>query len=227
MAEAQASEAARIAEARASGAARIAEARAFEDRYGPSSNLIGLTGPHEAFECVECGRWADVLSSAGAYSRLVETRLGFGPADWGRVKSAAKPATPLRPALLQREFSKTYEEAVKIIDTAVGLGLVDPVKKGVVAAQPRCEACYERRAATFEPGQPAPRSRDTIPPQLRFRVLQRDGFRCQYCGRSARDGATLHLDHVVPASAGGETSEDNLITACETCNLGKPAGSLF
>ena len=64
-------------------------------------------------------------------------------------------------------------------------------------------------------------ARDPIPAQLRFRVLQRDGFRCQYCGRSARDGATLHLDHVVPVAAGGETSEDNMISACDTCNLGK------
>jgi Restriction endonuclease len=62
-----------------------------------------------------------------------------------------------------------------------------------------------------------------IPARLRFRVLQRDAFRCQYCGKSARDGAVLHLDHVVPVAAGGATTEDNLITACEICNLGKSA----
>jgi 5-methylcytosine-specific restriction endonuclease McrA len=31
----------------------------------------------------------------------------------------------------------------------------------------------------------------------------------------------LHADHVVPVAAGGETTEVNLVTACETCNLGK------
>ncbi len=31
----------------------------------------------------------------------------------------------------------------------------------------------------------------------------------------------LHVDHVVPVVAGGVTSEDNLLTACEECNLGK------
>lgn len=75
-------------------------------------------------------------------------------------------------------------------------------------------------------GRIGPKVRDPIPPQLRFRVLQRDGFRCQYCGRAVRDGATLHLDHVVPVAAGGETTEDNLITACETCNLGKSASEV-
>jgi 5-methylcytosine-specific restriction endonuclease McrA len=31
---------------------------------------------------------------------------------------------------------------------------------------------------------------------------------------------------VVPFAAGGETTEDNLITACETCNLGKSASGV-
>lgn len=41
----------------------------------------------------------------------------------------------------------------------------------------------------------------------------------------------LHVDHVVPVASGGATNEDNLLTACEECNLGKstravvPAGS--
>jgi 5-methylcytosine-specific restriction endonuclease McrA len=67
-----------------------------------------------------------------------------------------------------------------------------------------------------------PRARDPLPAQLRFRILQRDGFRCRYCGRSGdAPGVVLHVDHVVSVAAGGTTSEDNLRTACEECNLGK------
>jgi len=66
------------------------------------------------------------------------------------------------------------------------------------------------------------RGRDPIPAQLRFSVLLRDGFRCRYCGRTAREpGVVLHLDHTVPLAAGGATDEDNLLTACSECNLGK------
>lgn len=66
------------------------------------------------------------------------------------------------------------------------------------------------------------RARDPLPAQLRFSVLQRDGFRCRYCGRTSREpGVVLHVDHVVPLVAGGATTEDNLLTACEECNLGK------
>lgn len=56
---------------------------------------------------------------------------------------------------------------------------------------------------------------------LRFRVFERDGFRCRYCGRAAADGAVLQADHVYPASRGGRATMENLVTACFECNNGK------
>ena len=60
-------------------------------------------------------------------------------------------------------------------------------------------------------------------PKLRYRVLERDHFRCVRCGASAADGAKLHVDHIVPVSRGGKTVMSNLQTLCEACNLGKGA----
>jgi hypothetical protein len=57
--------------------------------------------------------------------------------------------------------------------------------------------------------------------RLRWRVLERDGNVCCLCGRSPPDGARLHVDHIVPWSAGGETTLENLRILCERCNLGK------
>lgn len=59
--------------------------------------------------------------------------------------------------------------------------------------------------------------------RLRFEVLARDKFTCRFCGASpAKDpSVTLHIDHIVPWSKGGETSLDNLQTLCAKCNLGK------
>lgn len=57
---------------------------------------------------------------------------------------------------------------------------------------------------------------------LRFDVLARDGFACRYCGRCAPE-VRLHVDHVHPRSRGGSDELDNLVTACERCNLGKGA----
>lgn len=59
--------------------------------------------------------------------------------------------------------------------------------------------------------------------EIRFRVFQRDGFTCQYCGAV---GVRLECDHVIPWTAGGPTSEQNLKTACVPCNRSKGAKPL-
>lgn len=65
-------------------------------------------------------------------------------------------------------------------------------------------------------------SRKSISKSLRFDVLNRDGFKCRYCGATS-DMATLHIDHVLPVALGGTNDFDNLVTACAPCNLGKSA----
>lgn len=57
--------------------------------------------------------------------------------------------------------------------------------------------------------------------QMRYEVLRRDGFKCVKCGRSAKDGVRLHVDHIVPVSRGGKSVMNNLQTLCEDCNCGK------
>ncbi|SRR6266540_3047117 len=55
---------------------------------------------------------------------------------------------------------------------------------------------------------------------VRFAVLARDNFACQYCGRRSPE-VTLHVDHCNPASHGGSDDKNNLKTSCVDCNLGK------
>lgn len=56
--------------------------------------------------------------------------------------------------------------------------------------------------------------------RTRFEVLRRDEYTCQYCGAKAPD-VTLHIDHVMPVSLGGDDKPGNLVTACKDCNGGK------
>jgi 5-methylcytosine-specific restriction endonuclease McrA len=58
---------------------------------------------------------------------------------------------------------------------------------------------------------------------IRFKVLQRDRFRCQLCGRSpaTEPNCTLHVDHIIPFSRGGKTTYENLRVLCVECNVGK------
>lgn len=64
--------------------------------------------------------------------------------------------------------------------------------------------------------------RKSISKRVRYAVLERDGYRCRYCGAAAAD-AKLHVDHRMPVSRGGTDDFSNLVTACADCNLGKHA----
>ena len=54
----------------------------------------------------------------------------------------------------------------------------------------------------------------------RARIYIRDRYRCQYCGehKHAKD---LTLDHILPRAQGGESTPQNLVTACIKCNQRK------
>lgn len=67
------------------------------------------------------------------------------------------------------------------------------------------------------------RKRPSMPHAKRFRILRRDGFRCQMCGANPEmdKDVLLHIDHKMPFAAGGTEDDDNLWTLCESCNLGK------
>lgn len=67
--------------------------------------------------------------------------------------------------------------------------------------------------------------RKSISKKLRFEVLKRDSFQCQYCGASAPN-VLLQIDHVDPVANGGTNDILNLITSCEDCNAGKGARTI-
>lgn len=68
-------------------------------------------------------------------------------------------------------------------------------------------------------------SRKPISKKVRFDVFKRDGFRCAYCGNSP-PACVLEIDHVIPVSAGGENTLNNLLTSCFDCNRGESNRSL-
>jgi len=57
---------------------------------------------------------------------------------------------------------------------------------------------------------------------FRFKILKRDNFTCHYCGRNFLDDKkVLMIDHIIPRNKGGKDTDDNLITSCSDCNIGK------
>lgn len=71
----------------------------------------------------------------------------------------------------------------------------------------------------YSPQLPSPRRKSTGKAQ-RFRIFSRDNFTCRYCGRQS-DVVPLHVDHIIPVCKGGTSDDENLITSCADCNLGK------
>ena len=51
----------------------------------------------------------------------------------------------------------------------------------------------------------------------RRNIMRRDKFSCQYCAKKS----DLTIDHVLPKSRGGKDQWENLVTACEKCNVKK------
>lgn len=62
--------------------------------------------------------------------------------------------------------------------------------------------------------------RESISTRTRFEIFKRDAFTCQYCGNKP-PAVILHVDHIEPVSIGGPNTTENMITSCQSCNLGK------
>ena len=102
--------------------------------------------------------------------------------------------------------------------------------KAVVLGRVNIVSNYEReiRSPSFQMYLPSVISLKTYikpnrnPIFSRFNVFLRDKFSCQYCG-SKKD---LTFDHLIPRSHGGETTWENIVTACSGCNV-KKGGKLL
>lgn len=71
-----------------------------------------------------------------------------------------------------------------------------------------------------------PRSRQALSPKVRWQVLARDSFTCQYCGKRPPE-VPLEVDHKIALANGGTDDFENLISACAECNRGKGAQSII
>ena len=65
------------------------------------------------------------------------------------------------------------------------------------------------------------RRKTNVPRGLRNEVFKRDDYTCVQCGATKKNGATLHIDHIIPVSKGGTDELSNLQTLCSDCNLNK------
>lgn len=64
------------------------------------------------------------------------------------------------------------------------------------------------------------RSGRYIPFKIKMRVVRRDNYTCQECGKHLLDDE-VEFDHVIPISKGGNSKESNIRLTCFDCNRDK------
>lgn len=58
--------------------------------------------------------------------------------------------------------------------------------------------------------------------KIRATIYERDNGLCFHCGEHV-EYKKMHVDHVIPHTLGGKTSEENGVVSCRPCNLSKGA----
>lgn len=130
---------------------------------------------------------------AGFYSRL-----GFANIDESVLNVEYKFSYTSKGGLAQRAFTvpmteDTIAELIKVLESKL-------------------------TASAF-----AKEQRTLMTKKLRESIKNRDNFTCCICGNSthAEPNLLLEIDHIIPVSKGGRTTEDNLQTLCWKCNRSK------
>lgn len=138
--------------------------------------------------------------------------------------------------------SETFLDNGVLMRRCVFCGVAKPIvefpRNGYTAAGDQeyrqdCKVCYNIRrnenkhkkvhsdfiGGQKRRGEPAP----TLSHQEWKEALIYFGGACAYCGHTPRKGERLTKDHLVAISAGGATSQENIIPACSSCNSSKGA----
>ncbi len=111
---------------------------------------------------------------------------------------------------VEERYKKLYNKKPRDIWRAIRMlhqqGFLIKVKKGIYKYDPKFVT--EKELEDFTP-------------ELKEKILKRDGYKCVICGRSAMEGYELHVDHILPKDKGGKATLENGQTLCSICNFRK------
>ena len=58
-----------------------------------------------------------------------------------------------------------------------------------------------------------------LPKELRYSILERDGFHCRFCDRGGKQSDyILEVHHIIWRVHGGNDKPENLLTVCPYCH---------
>ncbi len=178
------------------------------DPHGRYLFLYLITNPHSHVGGIYYLPVSLMAIETGLSDRVLESRLdtlsGSGIAQFDRQKEVVWVVNMFR---YQARGQKNEISVANHLKTLHDSDLID-------------EFLIRYPNVTQHINRPVRAKRESIPTRLRFKVLERDAYTCQYCGRSAPD-VLLEVDHIVPVAEGGADDEGNLRASCGDCNRGK------
>jgi hypothetical protein len=181
------------------------------------SQLIGRSAPKRCFETLG----TQIMNSSNQIPEAVKTKLGYDPSisdddllkDWKqRISFVCKPCWELKYCpygYLVEQFPLLPEDPTipDIIrdSECKNFGHICPV---IYAQESFTETSEERRRGRY------------IPFSVKIRVVHRDNYTCQKCGKHLKEDE-LEFDHIIPHSKGGSSEEHNIRLTCFKCNRSK------
>jgi 5-methylcytosine-specific restriction endonuclease McrA len=167
--------------------------------------------------CVGCG-----VEVVGMNIRCRPCKLNLGRAKENARTEAKRLASGLSPSPLTCKRCKSV--------------FTPEIRQGGWSRRKFCSAScgqrFQRAKAKRGRGTHAQRAKRVGAPRdysvHRFKVFERDGWRCQLCGVSTPkslngtyEDRAPELDHIVPFAAGGGHTWDNVQCSCRKCNAAK------
>lgn len=104
----------------------------------------------------------------------------------------------------KKRTGKIFRDPDRAIRNLAQSGFLIKIAKGVYKYDPKM--VHNVRLEDFTPEQ-------------KEIILKKDSYKCVICGIGKREGAELHIDHIIPKDWGGKATIENGQTLCSRCNF--------
>ncbi len=150
-----------------------------------------------------------MLEAIGAEIERMEVVLRTG------IDDRRKPLDPVRRNYFEgevREFDPdAYPEAIPQVISDLRCSVFGHICPVVFVGESITETTETRRRGRY------------ISFQTKIRVVRRDNYTCQRCGKHLLDNE-VEFDHIIPHAKGGSCEEHNIRLTCYECNRNKSDG---
>ncbi len=183
----------------------------FEHLQAPLANFETYKVPFPLEQDVDTGGEmpTELLEAISAEIERMETILRTG------IDDRRKPLDSVRRNYFEHEVlgfnPNEYPEAIPQVVLDLECSIFGHICPVVFVGESITETTETRRRGRY------------IPFQTKMRVVRRDNYTCQRCGKHLQDDE-VEFDHIIPHAKGGSCEEHNIRLTCYDCNRDKSDG---